>query len=379
MDWFRTDAGFTRHRDFIRLMKVTALPRHILAGHMVLLFGAVAEHEEYGDLSTTPDDILEEWAGWPTDRAGQFATALREVGWIRADGEFAGWIERHKTMLGARDKKRAERKKRGAKRLRGEKRDARGTDAGVPRDGRGTDAARRGTPRLPTVPTVPTIPVVAAPGELFEASAGRSAADLRLDLVAKWNDAAQRHGLPAVRASDATAWKDKADARISEGVLDRWGEIAAGIGAVMSQPRNTTKRPNWLTFKHVVANGQNWRSLAMDGQGATPKPATPKVNLRDVVREAVLSSIPEGGEGFYDGVPCRFNRGYHGELTACRNVDDEILRGRPGDRVRYWIDDDIEREIAPHADNYAAALEAAKAALARRFQVIPETTEAQSA
>lgn len=103
---------------------------------------------------------------------------------------------------------------------------------------------------------------------------GKFGSERRADLAARWNALAETHGLPRVRPDDAPAWADKADARIAEGVLERWGEVAAGIAAVIAEPRHAAARPKWLKFAHLVANGTNWRKLAADGD--RPEPVAPK-------------------------------------------------------------------------------------------------------
>lgn len=108
MIWFRTDTGITRHRDFVALRLALRLGRCEVAGHMLCLFEAVAEHHETGNLAGVADTVIEDWAEWRGE-AGKFVTALRESGWLTATNELHGWYKRHASMLTARVKKKEER------------------------------------------------------------------------------------------------------------------------------------------------------------------------------------------------------------------------------------------------------------------------------
>lgn len=108
MIWFRTDTGITRHRDFVSLRLALGLGRHAVAGHLLCLFEAVAEHHETGNLAGVADIVIEEWAEWRGE-AGAFVTAMRDSGWLTATNELHGWYKRHASMLSARVKKKEER------------------------------------------------------------------------------------------------------------------------------------------------------------------------------------------------------------------------------------------------------------------------------
>ncbi len=112
----------------------------------------------------------------------------------------------------------------------------------------------------------------------------------RADLAARWNLLAERCGLPRVRPDDAPAWASKADARIGEGLLDRWEEVAAGVAEILAEPRFSGARPKWLKFAHLVANGTNWRRLAADGELTTP--AAPAKTRGQILLESVMN--PDG-------------------------------------------------------------------------------------
>lgn len=292
MDWFRTDAGFTSHRDFLKLRKELALSRPALAGHMVLLFEAVAKHEEYGDLSTTPDEVIEEWVEWPRDRAGQFTTALKSVGWIKVDGEFSGWIERHKGMLKARDNKRAERKKRNSKRLRDEKRTSRGMSGGrpadMPRTSHGTDAD------IPPYRTEPNRTVPTKDEHPSSAPTAPTSQDRVNELFERWNVLAKSCGLPTA-AQITQKRRAAAQARIKAGLLDRWPEFATALEA--SRWHRGENDRGWRANVDWLLRPDSWIGL-LERAGPAPESADARRSRRlDVLTAAVFARVDFGATG----------------------------------------------------------------------------------
>jgi len=264
MDWFRVDSDLPRHPHVLRLADKLDIGKAQALGHLTMLWCAVAEHAEDGSLANVTDGELEAWAEWPRDRKNEFANALRDAGWIGAKKDMSGWAKRHEYML--RERKRKQELRNGKPDA---ARPARAPRAPRPegdaRTARALSAPPRGDAANRTVPdrTVPDEATAAAPAHRL--------------LAERWNLIAESHGLPKVKIGDAPAWADKAKARVGEGVLERWIEVATGIASVMADRRYAAKRPNWLTFAHLVANGTNWLRLAMQGEGGAGPPA--KVNL----------------------------------------------------------------------------------------------------
>lgn len=223
LTWFRVDTGLTRHRLFVRLRTDLKLSTVALAGHLLLLWEYVAEHEPTGDLSRVDSDVIEKLASWPKKRAGQFHAALVAVGWLRSDGTLSGWKERHAEILNRRARRKAV--------------SGRPVEAPRPSDGRtmavhgpddgGTMAGQRTDDgRSSSDPTVPYRITTSPPTP----PSGGSSPSRAQELVDAWNALATGLGLSKV----TKLTKDRArhaDARIAEGLLDRWSEFEAGLRA----------------------------------------------------------------------------------------------------------------------------------------------------
>lgn len=115
-----------------------------VVGHLVLLFGEMAEHAKDGDLRAVPDSALERWAGW-TGKRGKFAAAFRQQ--LTTDGVVSAW-EKHNGAAIQKAEADAERLRNRRRGVAGASRDGRATDARAPGDGRaGVDGRRDETRR----------------------------------------------------------------------------------------------------------------------------------------------------------------------------------------------------------------------------------------
>ena len=73
-------------------------------------------------------------------------------------------------------------------------------------------------------------------------------------LKAKYNDMAEKYGLPRVRAMNRERVK-KANARIKEGLLDNWGEVETNLGkSSFAQGSNGWR----VSFDWLIENPKNW-------------------------------------------------------------------------------------------------------------------------
>ena len=182
MDWFRVDSDIARHPKIVKLAHKLHISSVQALGHVIALFGCVAEHAESGDVSDVDDDGIEEWALWRGDRE-LFARAIAEVGILDvATRTIHGWEERHEATLRervrAKDRVRAFRQRS----CKSGERNARNADVTPNISGTEPDRTEPNRTIEPPMPPLPAVRVrvsssdVSAPGpQTFEAIEPRAA------------------------------------------------------------------------------------------------------------------------------------------------------------------------------------------------------------
>jgi hypothetical protein len=130
--WIRVDASVGRDPAVSSFADAIGVSIPAAVGHLVLLWGCMAEHTPQGVLTPVGVKALEAWAGWSGKR-GRFAAAFNEH--FVTDGTVRGWIDRQ-GKLGERAEKDRARK-------------ARTSSAEIPRSVQGISAVteRNGTVR----------------------------------------------------------------------------------------------------------------------------------------------------------------------------------------------------------------------------------------
>lgn len=143
--WIRVAANMGARKVTARLSAVLraedmggmsrGLSRAAAVGHLVMLWGNVAENTTGGYIADVPDDLLEDWAGWD-GAPGVFARWLREQhvtdGRINDWDEYAGALEDRREKDRVRKQRQREREK---------------DSEGRPRDVRVTSGRTNGTGR----------------------------------------------------------------------------------------------------------------------------------------------------------------------------------------------------------------------------------------
>lgn len=89
--WIRVQAALARDPKVGRLADLLALPTPHALGHVVCVWGAVAEHAASGDISTVSRRTFEEWAMW-TGKRGAFNAAFRRI-FTDDQGHLSHWFE----------------------------------------------------------------------------------------------------------------------------------------------------------------------------------------------------------------------------------------------------------------------------------------------
>lgn len=108
--WIRIDANIGRNPTVWKMAEVRGLSAVEIVGHLVMLFGNVAEHAPHGNVSNVPDRLLEEWAGWHGEPT-VFAQTFREL--FVSDGVIDGWEKRQGKLIerAAKERERAARRR----------------------------------------------------------------------------------------------------------------------------------------------------------------------------------------------------------------------------------------------------------------------------
>jgi hypothetical protein len=141
--WIRVVANIGLRKVVWRACDVLGTSVEASVGHLVMLWGGVAENTQHGRVDDVPDALLEAWAGWHGE-SGAFARFVREHhvtdGRINEWDEYAGALEDRRTK--DRERKRRQR--------------STGSPADSPRDVRGTSGRternENGTERDTTPP-----------------------------------------------------------------------------------------------------------------------------------------------------------------------------------------------------------------------------------
>lgn len=101
--WIRIDANIGDHPNVWKLAELRGVSAVACVGHLVMLFGNVAEYRPHGDVSDVPDHLLERWAGWGGE-PGTFAASFRDL--FVSDGVIDGWAERQGALIERAEKER---------------------------------------------------------------------------------------------------------------------------------------------------------------------------------------------------------------------------------------------------------------------------------
>lgn len=95
--WIRVDAAMPRDPELAALADELRVALPTLIGHVVTLWGVMAEHAVDGNLSDVTDATIERWAGWVRPR-GAFASAFR-ARFVGEHGILRGWADRQGALL----------------------------------------------------------------------------------------------------------------------------------------------------------------------------------------------------------------------------------------------------------------------------------------
>lgn len=76
MTWIRVEGSIGDSPKVRRFAAALNLSPVAAIGHLILLWGQVADHAPTGDLSAVPDELIEKWAEW-VSRRGRFAKDYR--------------------------------------------------------------------------------------------------------------------------------------------------------------------------------------------------------------------------------------------------------------------------------------------------------------
>jgi hypothetical protein len=99
--WLRVQANVSRDPKIGRLADLLDINHVQAVGHVVMTWGAVAEHAVDGDVSEVGTRTLEQWAGW-TGQKGAYDAAFREL--FVEDDHIAHWSEYQGQLLIVRAK-----------------------------------------------------------------------------------------------------------------------------------------------------------------------------------------------------------------------------------------------------------------------------------
>lgn len=107
--WIRVDACASRDPKVAQLAQRLGVSIPTALGHLVMLWGVMAEHTPDGVLEGVGVNALEQWSGWSGKR-GKFDAAFREI--FVSDGKVGGWEKRQGALVRHMERDR-ERKHRG--------------------------------------------------------------------------------------------------------------------------------------------------------------------------------------------------------------------------------------------------------------------------
>lgn len=99
MTWIRVEADAGADTKWKLLGKRCGIDADCAFGKVVRLWGRVIDQQEDGDLSTTPDEAIEDWANW-RGKPGLFAKAFRDI--CTSHGKIKGWDEFQGALISRR-------------------------------------------------------------------------------------------------------------------------------------------------------------------------------------------------------------------------------------------------------------------------------------
>src|SRR5687768_12155558 len=102
--WIRVDACASRDPKVAELADRLGVSIPTTLGHLVMLWGVMAEHTPDGNLGGVGVNALEQWSGWPGKR-GKFAAAFHEI--FVTDGVVGGWEKRQGALISRMERDRA--------------------------------------------------------------------------------------------------------------------------------------------------------------------------------------------------------------------------------------------------------------------------------
>lgn len=365
MDWYRTDADVVRHPHFLLFVRKLKMSKPAAFGHLQFMWACVAEHAETGHLGDTPDEVIEEWAEWPVDRAGEFVSALRSSGWLTPENVVAGWPERHAAIFKAREnaaktsKKQSEAFEKPSRSLR------EAESKPIEMQVEGFDQPSKPTLQYSTTED----------DDVISADYDESPNALR----SAWNTLAERLGL-ATAEKLSPKRRTAAKARIAEGLLARWSEFAAALEA---SPFHLGRNDRgWRANFDWLCRPDKWTALLENSKAVEPSPAPP-LTVTDALLEAALE-IPGGWTQPPQVEDTVFDRvSFQGRML--RVTRDKVGRtwGTLTDDRGYRKSVDVLREIeaglagleSATADTIRAA---ARKAIAEQFVILPEEGRASA-
>ena len=90
MAWFEFHQSLVTHRKLYALAGKLGVSRPTAAGHLAFLWAWALDNAPTGDLSKVDPHVIKLAADWPK-KADVFCTALREAGFLDADGSLHDW------------------------------------------------------------------------------------------------------------------------------------------------------------------------------------------------------------------------------------------------------------------------------------------------
>lgn len=107
--WIRVESNAVRAPALVELAERLGVKPPTALGHIVALYGELAEHGTLGSLVGVSDYGLERWACWE-GKPGQFAQAFRAI-YVASDDTVTSWLERHGQLIAAMERDRQRKRK----------------------------------------------------------------------------------------------------------------------------------------------------------------------------------------------------------------------------------------------------------------------------
>lgn len=358
MDWYRTDADVVRHPHFLLFVRKLKMSKPAAFGHLQFMWACVAEHAETGHLGDTPNEVIEEWAEWPVDRAGEFVSALRSSGWLTPENVVAGWPERHAAIFKAREnaaktsKKQSEAFERPSRSLL--EAESKPVESKV-------EAFEK--PSKPTLQYSTT-----EEDDVISADYDESPEALR----SAWNTLAERLGLVTAEKLSPKR-RTAAKARIAEGLLARWSEFAAALEA--SRFHRGENDRGWRANFDWLCRPEKWSALIESAKPSSTPPADALSPFEHLCHAAL--EIP-GGEPYnldctewyralFRGKLCHLTRDSYGRL-GCTYLGPKGEHTNTGDSVCTALSKSMPD---PATASPAALRAAAHKAIAETIVILP--------